>query len=73
MKRKGLVHPARAFDVRFADGRLAEETAGLVAAAMNGIRSIREEYAQRASTGGLPRNVSPAPAGHPIPTGMRIE
>lgn len=73
MKRKGLVHPVRAFDVRVADGHLAKETAGLVAAAMNGIRSIREECARRASTSGLPRNVCPAPAGRRIPTGMRIK
>jgi hypothetical protein len=72
-KTKGSVHPVRAFDVRCAAGRLAGKIAGLAAVAMNGIRSTREEYAQRAFTNGRPRNVFLAPAGRHIPTGMRIK
>jgi hypothetical protein len=73
LKRRAATPPALAFDVHSAVGRPARTTAGLVPAAMSGIRSIREAYAQRASTSGLQPNVSLAPAGRRIRTGMRSD
>ena len=73
IKKKASARPALAFDVRSAVGRPARTTAGLVAAAMSGIRSIREGYARRASTTGLQRNACLARAGRHIPTGMRTD
>jgi len=70
IRRRASAHPALASDARYAAGRPARTTAGLAPAAMSGIRSIREECAPSAFTGGLQRSVSLAPAGRRIPIGM---
>jgi hypothetical protein len=71
IKRKASTRPALAYDVHYAVGRPARTTAGLVAAAISGTRSIREECARRASTTGLRHSAFLVPAGRHIPTGMR--
>src|SRR5207302_5162983 len=54
IKRKAPTRPANAFDAHSVVGHPGRTTAGLVAAAMSGIRSTREECARRAYTSGLP-------------------
>ena len=71
IRRRASAHPALASDARYAAGRPARTTAGLAPAAMSGIRSIREECAPSAFTGGLQRSASRALAGPRIRTGMR--
>jgi hypothetical protein len=70
-KEKDLGPSGPSIRVRCVVGRPARTTAGLVAAAMSGIRSTREECARRACTSGLQHSVSLAAAGHRTPTGMR--
>jgi hypothetical protein len=59
--------PAPASGARPADGRPTRTTVGLVAAATDGIRSIRVECARRVSISGLQPSASRAAAGRPIP------
>src|SRR5438132_12485952 len=70
IKRKAATRPAHAFDAHSVVGRPARTTAGLVAAAMSGIRSTREECARRAYTSGLQHSVSLAVDGRRTPIGM---
>jgi hypothetical protein len=69
-KRRAATPPALVSDARSVVGRPAKKTDGLATADTNGTRSIREECAPRASTSGLPRSASRAPAGRRIPIGM---
>ena len=71
IKRKASTRPAHAFDAHSVVGRPAKTTAGLVAVAMSGIRSTREECARRVSTSGLQHSVSLAAAGRHTPIGIR--
>jgi len=73
IKRKTSAHPDPASGVRSVVGRPAKATAGLVAAAMSGIRSIREVCAPPASTTGLQPSAPRVPAGRRIPTGTRAD
>ena len=72
MKKSALIRPALPFDAHFAAGRPARnKAAGLVAAAMSGIRSIQEASAPSAYTNGLRPSASRAPAARRTPTGTR--
>jgi hypothetical protein len=73
IKRKASTRPAHAFDAHSVVGRPARTTAGLVAAAMNGIRLTREECAPPVFITGLQRNACLARAGRHIPIGMRSD
>ena len=73
IKRKASTRPALAYDVHCAVGRPARTTAGLVAAAISGTRSILEECAPHVSTSGLRHSAFLVPAGRHIPTGMRTD
>jgi hypothetical protein len=68
--RRVTIHLALVYDVHSAVGRRARTTAGLVVAAMSGIRSTQEECARLASISGLRHNASRAPAGRPTQNGM---
>ena len=73
IRRKTSTPLAHASDVRSVVGLPAKTTAGLVPAAMSGIRLIREECAPLASTTGLQRSAFLVAAGRYIPTGMRSD
>jgi hypothetical protein len=51
IKRRASARPVLASDARCAAGRPPRTTAGLVPAGIRGTRSIREEFARRASPG----------------------
>jgi len=72
-KRRVETPPTRASAARSAAGHPAKKTDGFVTADTNGTRSTRAEFAPRASTSGLRRNASLAPAGRRIRIGMRSE
>jgi len=59
-----------AFAVRFAVGRHAKTTCGLVAAGMSGIRSIPEEWVPSVFTSGPQHNACHVAAGRRIPIGI---
>ena len=71
IKRRTSARPVLASDAPSAVGRPPRTTAGLVAVGIRGTRSIREEYAPRASTSGLEHSASLVTAGRHIPIGMR--
>ena len=73
IKRKTSAHPDPASGVRSVVGRPTKATAGLVAAAMSGIRSIRGECAPPASTTGLQHSASLVPAGRHIRIGIHVD
>jgi len=72
-KRRAGSHLARESYARSLAGRPARMIAGLVAAAMSGIRSIPEAFAQRVSTSGLQHSVSLASGGRCTPIGMHTD
>jgi len=69
--RKALVRPARVSDARTAAGLPAKATCGRAPAVTNGTRSTPEGSARHATSGGLKRNASHAPAGRHTRIGMR--
>ena|SRR6266566_1106686 len=71
IKRRALTRQALSFDARFAVGRQARTTAGLVLAATPGTRSTQGECAPPACTVGLQHSVCRVLVGLHIPTGMR--
>jgi hypothetical protein len=73
IKRKATTHPAPASDAHCVVGHPAKTITGRAPAATNGTRSAQVEFAQPASTSGLLRSASRAPAGRRTRTGMLID
>jgi len=72
-KRRASTPLALAFDVLSVAGRPARTIFGRVAAATCGTRSIREECAPPASTGGLQHSISRVSGGRRTRNGIRID
>ena len=72
-RRRARNQAGLASDVRFAAGRRARTTCGLVAAGMGGIRSIPEECAPPAFTSGPQPNACHVAAGRRIAIGICID
>jgi hypothetical protein len=70
IRTRALSPPAPAYDAHSALGHRARMTCGLVTAATDGIRSIREECAPPAFINGLRRNAFRVADGRCIRSGM---